>query len=110
VLEIIKKALEMERNYEVETAHDGNEALIKIGAYHPDLLILDIFMPKMDGVEVCRAIKNHPEFRDMKVIIFTGYPAHEKVNIVAEMGFTKVVPKPFQLEEFLKEVEGMLGI
>lgn len=109
VLEITKKALEMERNYEVETAHDGNEALIKIGAYHPDLLILDIFMPKMDGVEVCRAIKNHPEFRDMKVIIFTGYPAHEKINIVAEMGFTKVVSKPFQLEEFMKEVENILS-
>jgi PAS domain S-box-containing protein len=109
VLEIIKKALSIERNYEVETAHDGNEALIKIGAYHPDLLLLDIFMPKMDGVEVCRAIKKHAEFKDMKVIIFTGYPEHEKVNKVAEMGFIKVVSKPFQLEEFLKEVEKMLS-
>jgi len=108
VLEIIKKALSIERNYEVETAHDGNEALIKIGVYHPNLLILDIFMPKMDGVEVCRVIKKHTEFKDMKVIIFTGYPEHEKVTKVAEMGFTKVVSKPFQLEEFLKEVNEML--
>jgi PAS domain S-box-containing protein len=110
VVEMVKKALEMERNYEVETAHDGNEALIKIGVYHPDLLILDIFMPKMDGVEVCQAIKKQPELKDMKVIIFTGYPEHEKINKVAEMGYTKVISKPFQLEEFMKEVEGMLGI
>lgn len=108
VLKIIKKAFAKERDYEVETANDGNEALIKIGIYHPDLLILDIFMPKMDGVEVCRAIKRQPEFGDMKVIIFTGYPEHEKVDKVAKMGFTKVVSKPFQLEEFLKEVNEML--
>jgi CheY-like chemotaxis protein len=45
----------------------------------------------------------------MKIMILTGYPGHEKVKEVAKMGFTKVVSKPFQLEEFMKEVEGMLG-
>jgi PAS domain S-box-containing protein len=110
VLEIVKQALTIERHYMVEQASGGNEALIKIGIYHPDLLILDIFMPQMDGVEVCRAIQKHPELYDLKVIIFTGYPEHEKVKEVAEMGFTKVIAKPFQLQEFLKEVDRMLRI
>ena len=111
VLEAIKQALTIERHYMVEQASDGNEALIKIGIYHPDLLILDIFMPQMDGVEVCRAIQKHPELHDLKVIIFTGYPEHEKVKEVAEMGFTKVVDKLlFDLQELMKEVDGMLRI
>jgi CheY-like chemotaxis protein len=109
ILETMKEALTIERHYIIEQARDGNEALIKIGIYHPDLLILDVFMPKMDGVEVCRAIKRQPEFKNMKIIILTGYPGHEKVKEVAEMGFTKVVSKPFQLQEFIKEVDGMLS-
>jgi len=108
VLELMKAALTIERHYMVELAHDGNEALIKIGVYNPDLLILDIFMPKMDGVEVCRAIQRQPGLKDMKIMILTGYPEHEKVDKVAEMGFTKVVTKPFQLEKFMKEVKEML--
>ena len=109
VLEMVKQALTIERHYMVEQARGGNEALIKIGIYHPDLLILDIFMPQMDGVEVCREIQKHPELYDMKVIILTGYPEHDKVKEVAEMGFTNVVPKPLMdLREFMKEVDDLL--
>jgi signal transduction histidine kinase/ActR/RegA family two-component response regulator len=102
-------ALNRDRRYLIEEASNGIEASIKLGTYRPDLLILDIFMPEMDGLEVCRIIKNEPQLSDMKVIISTGYPNHLKLNQMAKLGFTDVIFKPFDLLEFAKKVEDVLA-
>ena len=101
--------LRQQKTYLIEEASNGIEASIKLGTYRPDLLILDLFMPEMDGLEVCRIIKNEPELCDMKVIISTGYPDHGKLDEMARMGFTNVVSKPFDLPEFVKRVEQTLA-
>ena len=110
IREMLIEALTLNRDrpYLIEEAANGIEATIKLGTYRPDLLILDIFMPEMDGLEVCRIIKNEAELSDMKVIISTGYPRHPKLDEMAEMGFTNVIYKPFDLMEFVKKVETIL--
>jgi len=90
--------------YRVEEASNGIEACIKLGTYRPDLLILDMFMPEMDGLEVCRTIKSEPEFSDMNVMITTGFPDHQKLEEVAALGFDRIYHKPFNLPDFLKAV------
>jgi len=106
IREMLSQALALNREqiYLTEEAANGIEASIKLGTYRPDLLILDIFMPEMDGLEVCRIIKNEPELSDMKVIITTGYPDHTKLDEMAKLGFTNVITKPFDLLEFVKKV------
>ncbi len=106
---ILIEALTMDRQYLVEEASSGTEASIKLGTYRPDLLILDIFMPEMDGVEVCRNICNEPELADLKVIITTGYPHHPKLDEVVKLGFTHIFSKPFELGHFVAAVAGILG-
>lgn len=101
--------LDPQNSYLIEEAANGIEASIKLGTYRPDLLILDLFMPEMDGLEVCRIIKNEPELSDMKVIISTGYPDHVKLNEMSRLGFTNVILKPFNLPEFVKKVERILS-
>jgi len=101
--------LDQQKPYLIEEASNGIEASIKLGTYRPDLLILDLFMPEMDGLEVCRIIRNEPELSDMKVIISTGYPDPAKLNEMARLGFTNVILKPFNLPEFVKEVERILA-
>ena len=110
IREMLIEALTLHRDrpYLIEEATNGIEATIKLGTYRPDLLILDIFMPEMDGLEVCRIIKNEAELSDMKVIISTGYPQHPKLDEMAGMGFTNVIYKPFDLMEFVKKVERIL--
>jgi signal transduction histidine kinase/ActR/RegA family two-component response regulator len=103
------EALTMERQYLVEEASNGIEASIKLGTYRPDLLILDIFMPEMDGVEVCRIIRGEPELSEMKVIITTGHPEHPKLNEVVELGFTNIFAKPFDLLQFLQDIKKILA-
>ncbi|UCF92929.1 MAG: response regulator [Desulfobacterales bacterium] len=108
IREILMEALTTERQFLVEEAANGIEASIKLGTYRPDLLILDIFMPEMDGLEVCRSIQMTPELAGMKVMITTGYPHHPKLDEVSAMGFTNVFSKPFDLQEFLAAIEKIL--
>ena len=111
IREMLIEALTLNRDrpYLIEEAANGIEATIKLGTYRPDLLILDIFMPEMDGLELCRIIKNEAGLSDMKVIVSTGYPDHTKLNEMAKLGFTNVISKPFDLMEFVKQVEDILA-
>lgn len=109
IRQVVIEALTLDRLYLVEEAANGIEASIKLGTYRPDLLILDIFMPEMDGLEVCRIIKKEPEFADMQVIITTGYPDHAKLNEVAELGFSIIFSKPVDLWELVKTVDKLLA-
>jgi signal transduction histidine kinase/ActR/RegA family two-component response regulator len=103
------EALTMDHRYLVEEASNGIEASIKLGTYRPDLLILDIFMPEMDGVEVCRIIRGEPELSDMKVIITTGHPEHPKLDEVVNLGFTNIFAKPFDLLQFIADIRKILA-
>ena len=97
------------KTYLIEEASNGIEASIKLGTYRPDLLVLDLFMPEMDGLEVCRIIKKQPELCNMKVIISTGYADNAKLDEIARLGFSNVIFKPFDLPEFVKTVERILA-
>ncbi len=102
------EALTMDRSYLVDEAANGFEASIKLGTYRPDLLILDIFMPEMDGLELCRIIRKEPELSAMKVIITTGYPEHSKLNEIGDLGFTNILVKPFELRDLVMTVGRIL--
>ena len=108
VRRMLIKTLAKDRAYNVQEAADGIEALIKIGIEQPDLLILDIMMPKMDWLEVCKAIKNSSKLSDMDTIIITGLPDDPKLKKIADLGFTDICPKPFDREELLARVHRIL--
>ena len=79
----------------LEVAANGIEACIKLGSFRPHLLILDVFMPDMDGLEVCRVLKRDPNLAKVNVIITTGFPDHPKLKQVENLGFTNIHAKPF---------------
>jgi signal transduction histidine kinase len=108
IRDIITEVLTTDRPYLLDEACNGVEACIKLGTYRPDLLILDIFMPKMDGLEVCRNIKREPELSGTKVIITTGFPDHPKLKEVANLGFANIYSKPVKLQDLLKAVDDCL--
>ena len=108
IREIIVKVLRRNEAYLVDEALNGIEACIKLGTYKPDLLILDIMMPEMDGAEVCRTITRNDEFNDLKVLITTGHPEHSKVIELMALGFTNIIGKPFNLKNFTAEVHKIL--
>ena len=108
IRDILTEALTRDRPYEIDVASNGTEALIKFGTQRPDLVILDLMMPEMDGLEVCRTIKQTPELSHMKVIIITGFPDHPMLEQVAKLGFTNIYTKPMKLELLLDGVDNAL--
>ncbi len=108
VVEFIKGALEsMQRGYQIETAADGYEALIKVGDFKPELLILDIMMPRIDGFEVCKRLKGDRSTSDIKILAVTAY-GKEDIEKIVRCGADNCLPKPLGLKEFQKSVEELL--
>jgi CheY-like chemotaxis protein len=93
----------------VEDYANGAEALIRMGSHPPDLLVLDMFMPEMDGLGVCRAIKNELGLDLMKVIIVTGFPDHPNLYEATRMGFGQILTKPLIMDEFIQIVQDNLN-
>ena len=104
IIEFIKGALDsIGADYEVETACDGYEALIKVGDFKPELLILDIRMPNIDGFEVCRRIKSDPALKDIRILAVTSY-GEDNIEKILKCGADHCLRKPLKLEDLRKKV------
>ena len=109
VVEFIEEALGGEEfHYQFERASDGYEAGLKVASFEPNLVILDLVMPRVDGFEVCRRIKNDSLSRGTRVLVVTGYP--EEVDRAKECGADDYLIKPFKVEEIRQKVSALLGV
>ncbi len=97
-------------NYEVITATDGEEGLIKAREKQPDLILLDIMMPKMDGLEVCRLIKGDPSLPFMPIIMVTAKADSKDVVAGLEAGGDEYLSKPVDHAALVARVKSMLRI
>jgi excisionase family DNA binding protein len=93
----------------VQTATDGYEALVQVGAFRPDVLVLDIRMPRLDGFEVCRRLKQRKETSAIRILAVTAYPEEEVRERVLESGADDFLEKPFAIERFRSRVVALLG-
>ena len=102
-LALIKRRLEWEK-YDIVTAQDGREAVARARQTAPDLVILDVMMPVMDGLQACRVLKEDPQTRDIPVIFLSAIDDTEtKVNGFS-LGANDYISKPFRAEELLARV------
>jgi len=107
IVHILEFTLTME-GYEVITAADGEEALRKIEATRPDLVVVDIMMPKMDGYEVCRRIRQDEETKKLPVILLSakGRPIDRETGL--EVGADDYMVKPFSPRRLLEKIKDLL--
>jgi excisionase family DNA binding protein len=111
VLETIVQALEEdEYGYELISASDGFEAGVQLSHFKPDLVILDIMMPDINGYEVCKKIKSNPETKNTKIIVLSGYLDEESFREMKEYGADLCFSKPLPLGRLKKEVASLLGL
>ena len=105
--ELYRMALESE-GYKVLFANTGREAIEKIPAERPDLIILDVMMPEMDGYEVCRNLRDLPEFALTPIIMLTARTADEDKIRGYNVGADDYITKPFSLKVLRARVRGIL--
>jgi DNA-binding response OmpR family regulator len=94
--------------YRCRIASDGIEALEKIAEEKPDLIVLDLDMPRMDGVEVCRRIREREEYRDVYVIVVTALGQDEDLARALDAGANEYLTKPFNPPVLLERVAAIL--
>lgn len=97
-----------DEGYQVLTAADGEAALTIAGAEHPDLILLDIRMPKMDGLQVCDKLRTNPDTHSIPVIFLTGFNSHDRMEMAIEMGGDDFLGKPVNAIELRIRIRAML--
>ena len=107
ILEVVSQAMKR-HGFEVSTANNGDSALEMAYSLHPDIIILDIMLPKMDGWEVCRRLKREDETRNIPLIMLTARREERDVVEGLNLGADDYIKKPFSLVELIARVKALL--
>ena len=95
--------------YEVEIAADGEAALKALAEGHPDLVLLDVMLPRMNGFEVCKRIRANPAWREVKVLVLTARGRDSEIARGMGLGADVYVTKPFSTRDLVAQVRRLLG-
>jgi two-component system alkaline phosphatase synthesis response regulator PhoP len=94
--------------YQVETASDGQEALKKAREQKPDIILLDLMLPKLDGYKVCRLLKFDERYKNIPIIILSARTQEGDQLLAMEMGANRFITKPYDFSEVLSHIEALL--
>jgi len=108
IVHILDFSLGME-GYEVLTALDGEQALEKARAEKPDLIVLDIMMPKLDGYETCKRLKADADTKDVPVILLSAKGRNVDQKVGFEVGADDYITKPFSPRKLVERINAILG-
>lgn len=104
---LISKFLERE-GFEIITAEDGLQGVDEAKANHPDLIILDVVMPRMDGLTAARLIKFYKPLQDVPIIFLTAKDAKKDIELAEEVKAEVYITKPFDVHQVVKVVKEIL--
>ncbi|MCX5751634.1 MAG: response regulator [Candidatus Saganbacteria bacterium] len=109
IVDLLTLRLEGE-GFEVISAGDGNAGLDKARREKPDLIILDLMLPKIDGYRVCRLLKFDEKYKNIPIIMFTARGQDEDRKLGEEVGADAYLVKPFDPQLLMKTINRLLGI
>jgi two-component system, OmpR family, alkaline phosphatase synthesis response regulator PhoP len=95
-------------DYDLAIATDGEETLARVAEWHPDLILLDVMMPKISGFEVCKRLRNDPATRDIAILMVTALDQTSDVERAVEAGTDDFLSKPINKTELLLRVRNLL--
>ena len=101
--------LEGQAGWQVTTAQDGSSGLERVASEQPDVVLLDLIMPEMDGAATYRQLKANPLTRDIPVIFLTASQSGSEWAELTALGATRVIAKPFDPSRLAAEVAALLG-
>jgi len=108
IVEILQFVLEAE-GYKCITAYDGEEGLKLAKNSMPDLIILDVMMPKINGYKICRLLKFDNKYKNIPILMITARSQDEDKVIGEETGADEYITKPFKVDEVVEKVKNYLG-
>ena len=109
IVSLIVKFLSRDRRYVLDTASDGFDAGLQLVTFGPDLVILDLMMPYLDGFSVCERIKSSPQTSNVKVLVITGYVDQKNIDRALDSGADHYLEKPFKVQALKTKIEELLA-
>jgi len=97
------------RGYEVKVAVNGEEALAQVEAFKPDLVLLDVMMPKLSGYDVCQRMRSNPLWQGIKIVILSAKGREVEVSKGMSLGADLYVTKPFSSGELVATIDELLS-
>jgi DNA-binding response OmpR family regulator len=95
--------------YEVAVAENGEEALERVASFRPDLVLLDVMMPRLNGYEVCRRLRERPEWAGIRIVILSAKGRDVDVSKGVSLGADLYVTKPFSNTELVAKIDALLA-
>jgi DNA-binding response OmpR family regulator len=108
LVETIRFPLEME-GFNVLVSYNGEDALNQARKEKPDLILLDLMLPKLDGYKVCRLLKFDERYKHIPILMLTAKTQEKDKLIGKETGADEYITKPFDIDELIKKVKGYLN-
>ena len=106
---LVRSLRKIDPRWRVDQAGGGYEAGIKIGINRPDLVVLDLMMPRIDGLALCRTIRANPDTRSIRVLAITGDPSEQARARAIAAGADRCLSKPISFERLRHEISTLLG-
>lgn len=108
ILELVSAIFSELKDYKILHARDGKEALIMVSEHNPDIVLLDIQLPKVDGFRVCSSIKGNPTLSHPKVLMLSSQAQKHDLKKSREVGADGYIVKPFRPAKLVEKVEELL--
>jgi excisionase family DNA binding protein len=110
LVELIRDALEADGRWEVRVANNGFDAGMMVKEYHPDIIVLDVMLPDINGKEVCQRVRSDSSLDDVKIICISGMVEQDKIAELRAAGADDFKQKPFEIEELVERMCRLLDI
>jgi excisionase family DNA binding protein len=110
LVELMTKVLEEDGRFEVRVAGTGFDAGMMVKEYRPDLIILDVMLPDINGKEVCHRVRADLSLEDVRILCISGMIEEDKIQELKLSGADKFMPKPFEIDALIDEMCGLLEI
>jgi DNA-binding response OmpR family regulator len=104
----VTRSLLIKKGFEVEIDTSWDDAMNRIESFQPQLILLDVFLNGIDGLEICKKLKSMPHTKDIPVLIFSAYPRVAE-SVTYEYGADDFIAKPFEVNELITKVHSVLS-
>ncbi len=110
LVDLISDVLQSDGRFEVRSANNGFDAGMLTKEYRPDIMVLDVMLPDINGEEVCQRVRNDPTMDDVKIICISGMVEQDKIADLKTAGANDFLQKPFEVETLLERVCDLLDM
>src|SRR3990170_8576742 len=110
LVELIRDVLEADGRFDVRVANNGFDAGMMVKEYHPDIIVLDVMLPDINGKQVCQRVRSDNSLDDVKIICISGMVEQDKIAELKAAGADDFKQKPFEIEELVARMCKLLDI